>query len=56
MTDDRTNKWYHLYTNNLSVYPSDNQYADGYIHDSYEDDMGNSLNKIAEAADEVTGN
>jgi hypothetical protein len=54
MTDDRTNKWYHLYSNNPSVYPSDNQYADGYIHDGYDDNMGDSLNEIAEAADEVT--
>lgn len=36
MTSDRTNKWYHLYSNNPAVCPSDNQYADGYIMpDSY---------------------
>jgi hypothetical protein len=54
MTDDRTNKWYHLYSNNRAIYPSDNQYADGYISDSYDDDMRHSLDEIAEAADKVT--
>lgn len=42
MTTDRTNKWYHLYSNNPAVYPSENQYADGYIGDSY-DEQVNSL-------------
>jgi hypothetical protein len=53
MIEDGTNKWYHLYSN-PAIYLSGNQYADGYISDSYEDDMGHSLDKIAEAADEVT--
>lgn len=55
MTIDRTNKWYHLYSNNRAVYPSSNQYADGYISDSWgDDDMGHSLDQIAEAAEELT--
>lgn len=54
MFEDRANKWYHLYSNNRAIYPSDNQYADGYVSDSYDDDMGDSLDEIAEAADEVT--
>jgi len=54
MTIDKTNKWYHLYSRNRAVYPSDNQYADGYISDTYEDDMGDSLDEIAEAAGEWT--
>lgn len=54
MVDDKTNKWYHLYSNNRAIYPSNNQYADGYVNDSYDDDMSDSLNEIAEAAGEVT--
>jgi hypothetical protein len=54
MTTDKTNKWYYLFSNNRAVYPSENQYADGYVHDAYDDNMGDSLDEIAEAADEVT--
>lgn len=54
MTNNRTNKWYHLYSKNPAVYPSDNSYADGYVGDAYENDMSHSLNEIAEAAEEWT--
>jgi hypothetical protein len=54
MIENRTNKWYHLYSNNPAIYPSDNQYADGYVSDSYDDDMRDSLDQIAEAAEEWT--
>lgn len=55
MTTDKVDKWYHLYNNNRAVYPSDNQYADGYVVDSYgSDDMSYSLDQIAEAAGEWT--
>jgi hypothetical protein len=55
MSNDKTEKWYHLYSNNRSVYPPQADHADGYVHDNWgEDDMGDSLNEIAEAADEVT--
>jgi len=54
MTSDKTNKWYRLYSNNSDVYPSDNQYADGYVGDSCDNDMSDSLDQIAEAAEEWT--
>ena len=54
MLTDKTEKWYHLFNNNPAISPSENQYADGYVFDSYDNDMSDSLNEIAEAADEVT--
>jgi hypothetical protein len=51
--EDRTNKWYHLHSRNRAIYPSDSRFADGYISDSYDDDMGHSLYEIAEATNEV---